>query len=71
MIIKDNFKELLVNLGFYGKGDTYTKKFREIDAYLKVNFKAEQLIYPEDKGLLINGRVGTYEREKTNMETFR
>lgn len=34
MITKDNFKDLLVKLGFSSKGDTFTKKFKEIDAYL-------------------------------------
>jgi hypothetical protein len=39
MITKDNFKDLLTKLGFTSKGDTFTKKFKEIDAYLKVDFK--------------------------------
>ncbi len=56
MKTKDNFKELLVKLGFSSKGDTFTKKFKETDACLKADFKAEKLIYPEDKGLLINGK---------------
>jgi hypothetical protein len=46
MITKDNFKDLLAKLGFSSKGDTFTKKFKETDAYLKVDFKAEKLIYP-------------------------
>ncbi|MDA3904852.1 MAG: hypothetical protein PF484_02135 [Bacteroidales bacterium] len=52
MITKDNFKDLQQILGFSGKGDMFTKKFKETDAYLKVDFKAEKLIYPEDKGSL-------------------
>lgn len=44
MITKDNFKELLTKLGFSSKGDTFLKKFKETDAYLKVDFKAEKLI---------------------------
>ena len=51
---KDNFKEVLTELGFSSKGDLFTKKFKETNAYLKVDFKAEKLIYPEDKGFTIN-----------------
>ena len=56
MINKDNFKDLLTVLGFSSKGDTFSKTFKDTDAYLKVDFKAEKLIYPEDKGLIINGK---------------
>lgn len=44
MITKDNFKDLLAKLGFSSKGDTFKKKFKEINAYLKVDFKSEKLI---------------------------
>lgn len=56
MNFKDNSKDLLVKLGFLSKGDTFTKKFKETDTYLKVDFKAEKLIYPEDKGFTKNER---------------
>ena len=46
MITKENFKDLLAKLGFSSKGDTFTKKFKETDAYLKVNFKAEKAHIP-------------------------
>ncbi len=39
------------------KGDSFTKKFKEIDVCLKVDFKAENLIYPEDKGFTINEKL--------------
>ncbi len=44
MINKDNFKDLLAKLDFSSKGDKFTKKFKETDTYLKVDFKAEKLI---------------------------
>lgn len=53
MITKDKFKELLTKLGFSSKGDVFTKKFKETDAYFKVDFKTEKLNYPEDKGFTI------------------
>lgn len=51
MITKDNFKDLLTKLGFSSKGDTFSKEFKETDAYLKVDFKAEKLIYQKTKVL--------------------
>lgn len=54
MITKDNFKEVLTKLDFVNSGDTFTKEFKELDALLKVDFKKEQLVYPEEKGLIVN-----------------
>lgn len=56
MITKNNFKEVLSKLAFVDSGDLFTKEFKEIDAILKVDFKKELLIYPEEKGLKINER---------------
>jgi len=70
MIIKDNFKDLLAKLGFSSKGDTFTKKFKETDAYLKVDFKTEKLIYPEDKGFTINERQTCNFKQKENFVVF-
>ncbi|MEM8940133.1 MAG: hypothetical protein AAGC64_12375 [Bacteroidota bacterium] len=39
MITKDNFKEVLTNLGFQDSGDSFTKEFKELDTHLKVDFK--------------------------------
>lgn len=54
MINKNNFKDLLVKLGFKSQGDLFSMTFKSTDSYLKVDFKAEKLIYPEDKGFTIN-----------------
>ena len=56
MINKDNFKELLKVLNFEEKDDVFSKVYNENpNAYLKVNFKKNILIYPIDKGFTVNG----------------
>ena len=70
MITKDNFKDLLTNLGFSSKGDTFLKKFKDTDAYLKVDFKAEKLIYPEDKGFKINEKQTCNFKQNENFVVF-
>lgn len=70
MITKDNFKDLLTKLGFSSMGDTFSKEFKETDAYLKVDFKAEKLIYPEDKGFTINERQTCNFKQKENFVVF-
>lgn len=70
MITKDNFKDLLTKLDFSSKGDTFSKKFKETNAYLKVDFKAEKLIYPEDKGFTINERQTCNFKQKENFVVF-
>ncbi len=52
----DIFKEVLTKLDLVDSGDAFTKESKEIDALLKVDFKKQQLIYPEDKGLTIDER---------------
>ena len=56
MITKDNFKDLLTLLKFTSEGTIYTKHFPLHDAFLKVDFQKAELIFPEDKGLIINER---------------
>lgn len=55
MITIDNFKDLLKALNFKEKGNVFNKHFPETDAYLKVDFKKNELIYPTDKGFVVNG----------------
>lgn len=59
MITKDIFKDFLTKLGFSSKGDTFSKTFKETDAYLKVDFKTEKLIYP-----VVSCFVGWYTQAK-------
>jgi len=56
MINKDNFKALLKHLKFENKGEIFNKNFKESGVYLKVDFKKEELEYPELVGLKVNER---------------
>jgi len=52
MITKDKLKDMLKSIGFTENKDVYSEFFKETDATLKVDFKKEELIYPEDKGFI-------------------
>ena len=54
MITKNNFKDLLKTLGFWEEGNTFQKSISEAD--LKVDFSKQSIIYPEDRGLIVNRR---------------
>ena len=54
MITKNNFKDLLRTLGFREEENTFQKSINEAD--LKVDFSKQRLIYPEDRGLIVNRR---------------
>lgn len=54
MITKDNFKNVLEELGFTQNNDSYTKKYDNVDCELKVDFNNEKLIYPTEKGFQVN-----------------
>jgi len=56
MITPENFRDVLILLGFENIGNVFEKYFRDVDAYLRVDFDKEELKYPEDKGLKINER---------------
>ena len=56
MINTDNLKELLKALHFDEKANVFSKYFpTNPEAYLKVDFKKKELIYPTDKGFKVNG----------------
>jgi type I restriction enzyme M protein len=55
MINKENFKDLLRALNFDEKGYVFSKHFPDTEAYLKVDFKKDLLVYPVDKGLKVHG----------------
>ena len=52
MITKTNFKDVLKTLDFTTEGNTFQKSIGEAD--LKVDFGKQRLIYPEDRGLIVN-----------------
>lgn len=56
MLNKNNLADLLKSLEFVESKGVYSKTFKDIDATLKVDFKKEELIYPEDKGFTVNER---------------
>ncbi len=55
MINKDNFKALLLHLGFVEKAGIFSKNFAS-GCYLSADFKKEELQYPELEGLKISER---------------
>jgi type I restriction enzyme M protein len=57
MIDKENFKELLTVMNFTKDKNLYIKHFPLFDAYLKIDFSREEIIYPEEKGFIVNERT--------------
>jgi len=55
MINIKNLKDLLRALNFEESGNVFSKYFTNPDAYLKVDFERNELIYPTDKGFKVNG----------------
>lgn len=71
MINKDNFKELLKVLNFEENGDFFTKYYSDnSNAYLKVDFFLKKLIYPIDKGFVVNGEFTTNFLSDENFVVF-
>ena len=54
MITKNNLKDLLTTLGFTVEENIFQKSIGEAD--LKVDFSKQSIIYPEDRGLIVNRR---------------
>ncbi len=72
MITKENFQKVLEKLGFNNSKDIniYIKPFPEFDCDLKVDFKNETLIYPEEKGFKINERQICNFKQAENFVVF-
>ena len=72
MITKENFQKVLEKLGFNNSKDIniYIKPFPEFDCDLKVDFKNETLIYPEEKGFKINERQTCNFKQAENFVVF-
>jgi type I restriction-modification system DNA methylase subunit len=70
MITPKNFRDLLIQLGFTQEGDVFYKDFPAVDAYLRVDFDKQELIYPEDKGLQINERQTGNFKANENFVVF-
>ncbi len=70
MITKDNFNQVLDNLGFKKSKNIYSKEFPDLGCALKVDFKNEKLVYPLDKGFTIAGDFTTSFSQKENFVVF-
>lgn len=71
MITSANFKDLLLKQGFTETSNNlFSKEFPEINAYLRVDFNKQELIYPEDNGLKINERQTCNFKAKENFVVF-
>lgn len=70
MITKENFKNVLVYLGFTKSKDIYSKSFINLDCELKVDFKNEKLIYPKEKDFSVNNETTTNFSSPENFVVF-
>ena len=68
MITKNNFKDVLKELGFTAEGNIFQKSIGEVE--LKVDFDQEKIIYPEDKGLKVNERQTCNFSQDENFVVF-
>lgn len=72
MITKETFKKLVVTkLGFQKTTkNIYKKDFPELDCSLKVDFGQETMLYPEDKGMVVNERQTCNFKANENFVVF-
>ncbi len=70
MITKDNFKELLHYLDFTQKNTIFTKYYKEFDCELKADFKNKKLIFPQEKGLIVNDETTSNFSSNENFVVF-
>jgi type I restriction enzyme M protein len=70
MITESNFRDMLLELGFTQKGNVFSKDFPDIEAFLRVDFDAQKLLYPENKGLIINERQTCNFKANENFVVF-
>ena len=70
MITKDNFSKVLEALGFKKDNQAYYKKFTQFECELRVDFKNEKLIYPEEKGLIVNDKTTSNFSSSENFVVF-
>ena len=59
MITKSNFKEMILDIGFYALSDTrFEKKYPKFDYIIQIDFTMEQIIYQEGtNGITVNDRT--------------
>ena len=59
MITKENLKDLLLFLGYENTDGEFSYHFKESNCEIIVDFNNEIIIYPTDKGLIVNERQTT------------
>lgn len=69
MIDKSNFKDVLRFLGFVENGAVFSRDY-DNNAWLKVDFSQQRLIYPEDLGLTIHERQTCNFSQNENFVVF-
>ncbi len=70
MINQDNFKFLLLSLGFEQNKNVLSKQFLHTEGILKIDLNEKKLIYPEDHGLVINERQTCNFSQNENFVVF-
>ena len=70
MINAKNFQNLLRLLGFIENNSLYSKKFEIFDCELRVDFKAKEIIYPENRGLIVNDKTTSNFDSNENFVVF-
>ena len=66
----EDFKKLLVYLEFDLKKDVFTKHFSQFDCDLKVDLKNGKLIYPIEKGFIVNSETTSNFSSNENFVVF-
>ena len=69
MIDKSNFKDVLRFLCFVENGAVFSRDY-DNNAWLKVDFSQQRLIYPEDLGLTIHERQTCNFSQNENFVVF-
>lgn len=70
MITKDNLKNLLEHLGYTENKDKYIYHFDTTNCEIIVDFNNEKIIYPIEKGLIVNERQTTNFSDNENFVVF-
>lgn len=67
MITKQNLKELLLYLGYEENEGEFSYNFKESNCDLIVDFNSEKIVYPTDKGLIVNEKQTTNFSDNENF----
>lgn len=69
MLNKETLKNFLIDINFIEKGNVLERYFKTYDCYVRVDFNAETIIYPEEKGLhIIRYSTCNFEKNENFVE---